>query len=68
MPAPTWATSIYEARLYVQGKVESLGADCIEKKMTPHHVEKLAKLLEAAPASMPIRRSFKRYGSVAHAL
>lgn len=38
MQAPALVISIYEARLYVQGKVESLGSDCIEKKMTPHHL------------------------------
>ena len=27
--------SIYEARLFVRGKVASLGADCVEKKLTP---------------------------------
>ena len=29
--------SIYEARLFVRGKVKSLGADCIEKEMRPEH-------------------------------
>ena len=29
--------SIYEARLFVRGKVESLGADCIAKEMRPEH-------------------------------
>ncbi len=38
--------SIYEARLYVRGKVASLGADCIEKPMTDHHLAKLARLLD----------------------
>ena len=42
--------SIYEARLYVAGKVTSLGADCVEKEMTPHHFDKLT-------------RRFRRYGS-----
>ncbi len=54
--------SLYEARIYVQGKVESLGADCVEKKMTPHHVEKLGKLLKRAGISADPAR-FKRYGS-----
>jgi glutamate synthase domain-containing protein 3 len=54
--------SLYEARLYVRGKVESLGADCVEKKMTPHHLAKLAKLLKRAGiAADPAK--FKRYGS-----
>ncbi len=54
--------SIYEARLYVRGKVESLGADCVEKKMTPHHLEKLAKLLKRAEIDAD-PKSFRRYGS-----
>lgn len=54
--------SIYEARLYVAGKVESLGADCIEKEMTPEHQETLAGLLERAGINKDIRH-FRRYGS-----
>ena len=38
--------SIYEARLFVRGSVESLGADCIEKPLEEHHKAELAKLLE----------------------
>ena len=40
--------SIYEARLYVRGKVAGLGSDCIEKEMRADHLEDLARLLEAA--------------------
>jgi glutamate synthase domain-containing protein 3 len=54
--------SIYEARLYVRGKVETLGADCIEKKMSDHHLAKLARLLEKAEIKAN-PRDFKRYGS-----
>jgi glutamate synthase domain-containing protein 3 len=54
--------SLYEARIYVQGKVESLGADCVEKKMTPHHVAKLEKLLKRAGIRADPNK-FKRYGS-----
>jgi glutamate synthase domain-containing protein 3 len=54
--------SIYEARLYVQGKVESLGSDCVEKKMTPHHLAKLERLLKGAGIDADPRK-FKRYGS-----
>ena len=41
---------------------QSLGADCVEKQMTPHHLAKLAELLEARRHR---RRSgeFRRYGS-----
>ena len=54
--------SIYEAKLYVQGKVESLGADCVEKKMTDHHLAKLGRLLDRAGVKADPRK-FKRYGS-----
>ena len=54
--------SIYEAKLYVQGKVESLGSDCVEKKMTPHHIAKLEKLLARAGIKADPRK-FRRYGS-----
>jgi len=57
--------SIYEARIFVRGDVESLGADCIEKEMRPEHVEVLARLLAAAaPATDSADPSeFRRYGS-----
>ena len=54
--------SIYEARLYVAGRATSLGADCIEKEMTPHHRDKLARLLERAQINADPRQ-FRRYGS-----
>ncbi len=54
--------SLYEARLYVRGQVASLGADCVEKRMTPHHHAKLARLLaEAGLDHDP--GEFRRYGS-----
>ncbi len=40
--------SIYEARLFVRGRVTSLGADCVEHKLDEHHKAEVAKLLEAA--------------------
>ncbi|WP_262107396.1 protein glxC [Arthrobacter sp. Marseille-P9274] len=54
--------SIYEARIYVKGKVASLGADCIAKEMRPEHLAELGELLRDAgrdddPAD------FTRYGS-----
>src|SRR5260370_7682139 len=53
--------SIYEAKIYVQGQVESLGADCVEKKMTEHHLAKLGRLLE--PAGLKADpRAFPPYG------
>ena len=54
--------SIYEARLFVRGNVESLGADCIEKEMRPEHLETLADLLAKAGIEAD-PKSFKRYGS-----
>ena len=54
--------SIYEAKLYVRGKVESLGADCIEKDMTPEHLATLAGLLERAGIDAD-PKAFRRYGS-----
>lgn len=54
--------SVYEARLYVRGKVESLGADCIEKEMTPEHVEIVRNLLQQAGIDAD-PKEFRRYGS-----
>lgn len=54
--------SIYEARLYVRGAVASLGADCIEKEMTPHHLAKLTDLLARAGFDHD-PSEFRRYGS-----
>lgn len=54
--------SIYEAKLYVAGSVESLGADCIEKEMTAEHESTLAQLLEQAEINKAAQ-SFRRYGS-----
>ena len=54
--------SIYEARLFVRGAVESLGADCIEKELRPEQFETLTQLLaRAGIRANP--REFKRYGS-----
>ena len=55
--------SIYEARLYVRGKVASLGADCIEKPMTDHHKAKLARKLAAGGMTGVDLGRFRRYGS-----
>ena len=54
--------SIYEAKLFVRGKVESLGADCIEKAMRPEHVAALARLLAHAGFDAD-PQEFRRYGS-----
>lgn len=55
--------SIYEAKLFVRGKVKSLGADCIEKEMRPEHHEQLAALLKKAGVNSVKTSEFKRYGS-----
>ena len=54
--------SLYEARLFVRGKVKSLGADCVEKEMRPEHLAILADLLGRAGADAR-PEEFRRYGS-----
>jgi len=54
--------SIYEAVLFIRGKVASLGADCIEKDMRPEHLGKLGKLLKDA-GIVADPGEFRRYGS-----
>ena len=54
--------SIYEAIMFVRGKVASLGADCVEKEMRPEHLAKLAELLNAANIDAD-PGNFRRYGS-----
>jgi methylamine---glutamate N-methyltransferase subunit B len=55
--------SIYEARLFVRGKVESLGADCIEKEMRAEHEELVDTLLAKAGLNGAKPQDFRRYGS-----
>ena len=55
--------SIYEARLFVRGKVKSLGADCIEKEMRPEHIAILQDLLDRAGIEDVKPEEFTRYGS-----
>jgi glutamate synthase domain-containing protein 3 len=55
--------SIYEARLFVRGKVKSLGADCIAKEMRPEHIELLRDLLLRAGVDGVEPQEFTRYGS-----
>jgi len=59
---PHLGDSIYEAALYVRGKIASLGSDCIEKEMTEPHRRKLSDLLARAGMAMDAR-AFRRYGS-----
>jgi methylamine---glutamate N-methyltransferase subunit B len=55
--------SIYEAHLYVRGKVAGLGADCIEKEMAEGHVAELRELLDRAGIDDCEPAEFRRYGS-----
>ncbi len=55
--------SIYEAKLYVRGKVKSLGADCIEKEMRQEHHDELTKILASAGIADVKASEFRRYGS-----
>ena len=55
--------SLYEARIFVRGKVHSLGADCIEKEMRPEHIALLSGLLEKAGVTDVRPEEFSRYGS-----
>ena len=56
--------SIYEARLFVHGKVKGLGADCVEKDMRDEHKQALHEVLERAGFDGQIDPGeFKRYGS-----
>ena len=59
---PNLGDSIYEARIFVRGKVASLGSDCVEKEMTADHHAKLAELLERANIDAN-SSEFRRYGS-----
>jgi methylamine---glutamate N-methyltransferase subunit B len=54
--------SLYEARIFVQGKVASLGADCEEKPMSAEDKIILANLLKKAGTDVSVDK-FKRYGS-----
>jgi glutamate synthase domain-containing protein 3 len=56
--------SIYEATIFVRGKVKSLGADCIEKPMAAEDRERLSELLERAGINDAAKAGdFRMYGS-----
>ena len=55
--------SIYETHIYVRGAVAGLGADCIEKELSDHHVAELRSLLERAGCDDLDPSAFRRYGS-----
>ena len=54
--------SIYEARLFVRGKVRDLGSDCVEKELRAEHLEFLGALFERAGTRFK-PKEFRRYGS-----
>jgi glutamate synthase domain-containing protein 3 len=54
--------SLYEAKLFVRGHVQSLGADCVEKEMHEEHLKILDELLSRADSDAD-PKDFKRYGS-----
>ena len=51
---PDLGDSLYEAVLYVRGKVASLGADCIEKPMTEAASRRRSRGCSSGPASISI--------------
>ena len=55
--------SIYETNIYISGKITSLGADCVEKKMTKLHLKKINNPLMKGNIKKYIADDFKRYGS-----
>jgi glutamate synthase domain-containing protein 3 len=56
--------SIYEARVFVRGKVQSLGADCVAKEMRESHKAALRGLFDASGLGGTVDVSeFQRYGS-----
>jgi len=54
--------SLYEAKIFVRGKVASLGTDCEQKPMTPEDVSILASLLRRADCGFD-PATFRLYGS-----
>jgi glutamate synthase domain-containing protein 3 len=54
--------SIYEANVFIRGKAEHLGADCIEKEIRSKHIKILERLLDRTEANAQ-PEEFRRYGS-----
>ena len=54
--------SLYEAKLFIKGSVQSLGTDCVEKEMRSEHLKMLSILLAEAEADAK-PEDFRRYGS-----
>jgi glutamate synthase domain-containing protein 3 len=56
--------SIYEARLFIRGRVASLGADCTRKEMRENHRAQLHTLLRDAGVAGEVDiDEFARYGA-----
>ena len=55
--------SIYETVIYVAGKIKSLGADCIEKKMNKTDQKKILSLLKKGNIKNLEPKNFKKFGS-----
>ena len=55
--------SMYEARIYVRGTVEALGADCVAKELRPEHIAEVQELLDQAGIDNVQPTEFTRYGS-----
>ena len=56
--------SIYEATIFVRGKVKSLGADCVEKPVTEDDRARLSELLSRAGVADEVEiADFRMYGS-----
>ena len=55
--------SIYEARVYVRGRVAGLGADCVQKELRAEHAAELRDLLARAGIDGVDPAEFRRYGS-----
>ena len=54
--------SIYEAQIFVRGKIKNLGVDCIEKEMRAEHLQYLEKLFKSEKIDCDVKE-LKRYGS-----
>ena len=55
--------SLYETRIYVRGRVASLGADCVAKDLRDEHAAQLRELLARAGLGDADPLDFTRYGS-----
>ena len=55
--------SLYEARLYVRGKVTGLGADCIEREMGEVELRDIQELLQRAGIADLGPQDFRCFGS-----